>query len=43
MTLLSDGSEVELTFRGAEKDVTADNVDEFIYLLVKVRLGEFDE
>lgn len=43
MTLLSDASEVELCFKGSEKDVTADNVEEYIELLVKARLGEFDE
>ena len=43
VTLLSDGSEVELCFRGKEKNVTWDNVDEFIDLVIKTRLNEFDE
>lgn len=30
VTLLSDGTEVELCFKGREKAVTADNLDEYI-------------
>jgi hypothetical protein len=41
--LLSDGTEVELCFKGREKDVTADNLNEYIELLIQTRLGEFDE
>ncbi|CDW73494.1 UNKNOWN [Stylonychia lemnae] len=43
VTLLSDGSEVELCFKGSERQVKFEDIDEFIDLLVKARLTEFDE
>lgn len=42
VTLLSDGTECELCFKGREKIVTLENLDEYIQLIIKTRLSEFD-
>ena len=42
ITLLSDGSEVELAFRGRDKVVTQENLGTYIDLVVQTRLTEFD-
>ena len=42
VTLLTDGSEAELCHNGRRRKVTLENLDEYIKLLVKVRLSEFD-
>lgn len=40
MTVLSDGTEVELCFKGREKQVTLENLDEYIDLLVQISSGK---
>lgn len=42
VTHLSDGTEVELCFNGSKKAVTLENLVEYIELLIKTRLSEFD-
>lgn len=42
ITLLSDGSEVELAFKGRDKIVTQENLSTYIDLVVQTRLTEFD-
>lgn len=42
VTLLSDGTEVELCLGGRKKKVTIQNLEEYINLLIKTRLNEFD-
>ena len=42
VTLLSDGTEVELCFKGKEKLVTQENKEDYIQLLITTRLNEFD-
>jgi len=39
-TLLSDGKEVELCPGGKNRQVTFDNVQEYIELIIEVRLNE---
>ena len=42
VTLISDGTEVEMCLGGKDKKVTLENLEEYIDLLVKTRLNEFD-
>ena len=42
ITLLSDGTEVELCHNGRDTKVTLQNLNEYLDAIVKVRLSEFD-
>ena len=42
VTLLTDGSEVELCSGGRKKKLTLENLEEYIKLLIQTRLSEFD-
>lgn len=42
VTILSNGNEIELCQNGRQRQVTLENLEEFINLLVNARLSEFD-
>lgn len=42
VTILSDGTEIDLCPNGSKKQVTLENLAEYLQLLVKERLSEFD-